>query len=89
MDMPQDAIVKTIRLSNQHAERLTQLAQIRQVEESLVVEKALEILFSLTDLFDGSDESIMWSALSEPSLHRIWDNEEDSKYDNWRELYGL
>jgi hypothetical protein len=30
-----------------------------------------------------------WSFLSEGSLQRIWDNEEDAAYDNWRELYGV
>jgi hypothetical protein len=89
MGMSQEAIVKNIRLSSQHAERLAQLAQVRQLDESLVVEKALEILFSLTDLYDPSDEDMIWSSLSEPSLHRIWDNEEDARYDNWRELYGV
>jgi len=27
--------------------------------------------------------------LSEGILQRVWDNEEDARYDYWRELYGL
>jgi hypothetical protein len=30
-----------------------------------------------------------WSLLSEASLQRIWDNEADAIYDNWRELYDV
>lgn len=29
-----------------------------------------------------------WSSISEESLHRVWDNDEDALYDNWKELYG-
>jgi hypothetical protein len=39
--------------------------------------KALDILFSLADLFDERIERKGWSFLSEESLQRIWDNEED------------
>ena len=27
--------------------------------------------------------------LAEPSLARLWDNDEDAVYDRWRELYGV
>ena len=34
--------------------------------------------------------SLPWETLaSEPSLRRVWDNDEDAIYDNWRELYGV
>jgi hypothetical protein len=84
MGTSQGAIIKNIRLSSQNAERLSQLAQIWELDESLIVEKALEILFNLTDLSEHLDENVMWSALSEPSLDRMWDNEEDARYDNWQ-----
>ena len=43
-----------------------------------IVEKALDILFSLTDLLDERAEQQGWSFLSEPALQRVWDNEEDA-----------
>ncbi len=27
--------------------------------------------------------------MSEAALMRVWDNEQDAVYDNWRELYGV
>jgi prevent-host-death family protein len=30
-----------------------------------------------------------WSALSEESLMRVWDNPADAAYDDWRTLYGV
>ncbi len=35
------------------------------------------------------EERRIWSRLSEASLARVWNNEADAAYDNWRELYGL
>ena len=83
------AVEKHIRLSTEHADRLSRLARTKGLSEDQIVEKALDILFSLTDLFDERTERRGWSFLSEDSLRRIWDNEEDAAYDNWRELYGV
>jgi predicted transcriptional regulator len=82
-------IEKRIRLSSDRADRLSQLAQTQDVSEDRVVEKALDILFSLAELLDDRVERQGWSFASEASLKRIWDNDEDSAYDNWRELYGV
>jgi hypothetical protein len=49
----------------------------------------LSILFSLSEIFDEQSERRGWSFLSEDSLARVWDNEEDAIYDNWRDLYGV
>jgi hypothetical protein len=57
------------------------LAKAHGLREDQVVEKALDILFSLTDLFDERTERRGWSFLSEDSLQRIWDNAEDAVYD--------
>ncbi len=84
-----DVIEKRILLSVERAGRLSRLAQIRQIHEDQIVEKALDILFSLTDLLDERAEERGWSFLSESALHRVWDNEEDGVYDNWRELYAV
>lgn len=83
------AVEKRIRLSAERADRLSRLARVRAVSEDQIVEKALDILFDLTDLFDEQAERRGWSFLSESSLRRVWDNEQDAIYDNWRELYGI
>jgi len=83
------AVEKRIRLSSERADRLSRLARVRAVSEDQIVEKALDILFNLTDLFDEQAERRGWSFLSESSLRRVWDNEQDAIYDNWRELYGI
>ncbi|MCP4685974.1 MAG: hypothetical protein GY867_11110 [bacterium] len=82
-----NVVEKRILLSVERAGRLSHLAQIRQIRKDQIVEKALDILFSLTDLLDERAEERGWSFLSEATLHRVWDNEEDAVYDNWRELY--
>jgi predicted transcriptional regulator len=82
-------VEKHIRLSAEHADRLSRLAQTHQTHEDQIVERALDILFTLTDLFDEGVERRGWSFLSEAALQRVWDNEEDAVYDNWRELYDV
>lgn len=84
-----NVIEKHIWLSAERADRLSRLAQMRQVHQDRIVEKALDILFSLTDLLGERVEQQSWSFLSETALHRVWDNEEDAVYDNWRELYEV
>jgi len=59
------------------------------VQEDRLVERALDILFALSDLFDDRSEHAGWSFLSDAALQRVWDNEEDAAYDNWKELYGI
>ncbi len=82
-------VEKHVRLSAECAERLSRLAQAQAMSEDQIIEKALDILFKLTELFDENAERRGWSFLSQASLQRIWDNEEDAVYDNWKELYGV
>ena len=82
-------IEKRFQLSAERAERLSRLAQTRQLDENRIVEKALDMLFDLADLLDERTERQGWAMLSDASLQRIWDNEKDAAYDNWRELYGV
>ena len=82
-------VEKHIRLSVERADRLSHLAQAHQIHEDQIIEKALDILFSLTDLLDERAERQGWSFLSEAALQRVWDNEKDAVYDNWRELYEV
>jgi hypothetical protein len=84
-----DSLVeKNIRISADRASHLSQLAHMKALSEDQLIEKALDILFSLADLLDSQVERQGWSFLSEDSLRRVWDNAEDAIYDNWRELYG-
>jgi hypothetical protein len=89
VSLPSNVIEKRVRLSSDRARRLGNLAQAKALSEDQIIEKALDILFSLTDLQDDQSERRGWSFLSENALQRVWDNEEDAAYDNWRELYGV
>ena len=82
-------VEKRIRLSEERANRLNRLAEIHQIGEDQIIERALDILFTLTDLFDESTERKGWSFLSGAALQRVWDNEEDAVYDDWRVLYDV
>jgi hypothetical protein len=82
-------VEKRIFISHGQAERLSRLAQLQHTSEDHVIGKALEILFSLTDLLDERFERRDWSALSNDAFARVWDNDADAAYDNWQELYGV
>lgn len=84
-----ESIQKTVSLQPQIAAKLSRLAEAQHTSEDLVVEKALAILFNLTELLSAPAERAGWSALSEESLSKTWDNEEDARYDDWRELYDV
>ncbi len=81
-------VEKRISLSADHVDRLHRLAQAQQVSEDQIIERALDILFRLIEHSDAETEQEGWSFLSENALHRVWDNDADAAYDNWRELYG-
>ena len=89
MSSTPNVVEKHVRLSAERADRLDQLAQAHRLREDQIIEKALDILFSLTDLLSEGAERRGWSLLSEAALQRVWDNEEDAVYDNWRELYDV
>ncbi len=80
---------KVVHLSADHAERLAQLAQIRGATEDALVEKALDLLFGVTGDLSEQEERRAWGALGLKSLARVWENDADAVYDNWRELYGV
>ena len=81
-------IEKRIQLSAEQVDRLRHLTEATQLTDDQVIAKALDILFSLTDILDARAEQRGWSFLSEDALGRVWDNDEDAAYDNWREFYG-
>lgn len=76
-------------LPRDQVDRLQRLADTRQISESHVVEKALDVFFSIAEVLDQDLERLAWHQLSESALRRVWDNDADAAYDNWRELYGL
>jgi hypothetical protein len=82
-------VEKRVKLSAARASQLSQIAQAQRLSEDQVIEKALDILFSLADSSGYDSERQGWSSLSEQSLQRVWDNESDASYDNWRDLYGV
>ena len=62
-------VEKQIRLSAGRADRLSHLAEMHQIDEDQIIERALDILFSLTDLLDDQSERRGWSFLSEVKRH--------------------
>lgn len=83
------AVAQTVRLPREHAARLRAFARAEQLSEDEVVVKALDILFSLAVEVSPAAARRATSAVSEDSLARVWDNDRDAAYDNWRELYGV
>lgn len=88
MSNPDSLVEKNIHISADRASQLSRLTHVKALSEDQLIEKALDILFSLADLLDSQVERQGWFFLSEDSLQRIWDNAEDAIYDNWRELYA-
>jgi len=82
-------VEKQVYISEERADYLSRMAHANSLSEDQIIEKALDILFSLSDLLDARMERRGWSFLSERSLQRIWDNPEDAAYDNWRDIYGV
>lgn len=89
MSTIETVVERRFHLSLDHADSLSRLAQSRQISEDRVVEQALDILFTLTNLIDNHIERPAWSFLSEAALQRVWDNEEDAIYDSWKDMYGV
>jgi hypothetical protein len=87
-DLP-TPVTREFALPREQVNRLRSLAETRQISESRVVEKALDVFFSLADVFDQDLDRRALYQLSEPSLRRVWDNDPDAAYDNWRELYDV
>ena len=82
-------VEKHVHISEQRADYLSRMARTNSLSEDQIIEKALDILFSLSDILDVRIEKQGYSFLSEQSLQRIWDNPEDAEYDNWREIYDV
>ena len=68
------------------SERLNQCAQ--QLSD-VQAEKALAFIEFLLSQERFEEERRDWQNASEQAFARLWDNEHDAIYDNWRELYGV
>ncbi len=88
MDDSTTIIEKSIQLSADRVERLHHLAQTRQVSEDQLIAQALDVYFSLSEGSTTPKDKEDWSLVSEEALGRIWDNEADDAYDDWKGLYG-
>lgn len=77
-------ITRSYRLTPTQYERLRAVAAARHVAEDQIIQEALDLLLDGT-----SDDRPDWSFASAKALERVWDNPEDARYDNWRELYGV
>ena len=81
-----DALVdRVVHISEERARKLEQTAQESGVSQDAVIEKALDLLFGNSE----AEERTAWSTLSQPAFQRVWDNEADAVYDDWRTLYGV
>jgi hypothetical protein len=80
---------RTVRLSEDRARRLGELAAARGTTEDALIERALDLLFDLGEGLDAEDERRVWSALGSEAMTRVWDNDADAVYDDWKQLYGV
>lgn len=76
-------------LPRDQVDHLRNLSETRQISESQVVEKTVDVFSRSAEVFDPDLDRQAWYGLSEPSLLRIWENDLDAAYDNWRELYDV
>lgn len=77
---------RTVKMSEERAARLSELASRQETTEDAVIERALDLLF---DLSASGDDRTGWRALGEAAADRVWANEADATYDDWRNLYGV
>ena len=79
---------KLVHITEERAQRLSSLASASGMTEDALIEKAIDILFDLSR-HENRAERQDWNVVSAASLQRVWDNDADAVYDNWRELYGV
>jgi len=68
------------------ANRLQQRAALLDDAQA---EKALAFIDFLLARERLEKERREWHEASEEAFVRLWDNEQDAIYDNWRDLYGV
>jgi hypothetical protein len=83
------SVSKQIRLSSERAAWLEQLAKRRGMTEDAIIERALTALATMEGVWHAPNESLNVSNLSDEALRRVWDNDQDVAYDDWRTLFDL
>jgi hypothetical protein len=66
------------------AQRLAALAATEGASEDDIILHALDLLFGVNE-----PSTHDWARLSEPTFKELWDNDEDSIYDDWKRHYGV
>jgi hypothetical protein len=84
-----DTIDRTVRLSPERAQRLAALAAQKGVPEEALILDAVDLLLRLGPSETDEQEREAWIELGADAMYRVWDNEDDAVYDNWREIYGI
>lgn len=77
---------RTVKISEERAAKLSELAHRQHTSEDDVIELALDLLF---DLSGSSEERTGWRTVCAAATERVWANEADAPYDDWRNLYGM
>ena len=52
--------------------------------EDALIARALDLLFGLSEGVGAEEERRMWHMLGSEALTRVWDNDADAVYDNWK-----
>ena len=84
-----ETIMRQTKLSAAQATQLRALANAQHVSEDELIARALDLFFTVSELFDERSERRAWHRASEAALDRLWDNDQDAAYDNWRTLYDV
>ena len=77
-------IDKVVQLTEDQARNLARVSTESGKPEHDLITHALKLQFAKNDC----DDRRAWSLLSVSSLNKVWDNDADSAYDDWRSLYG-
>ena len=69
----------------------TQPTQLTPISQAATYEEIGEFwdTHSAADYEDQMVECQDWHGISEASLRRVWNNDQDAIFDNWRDLYDV
>ena len=83
------AVERLVHLSEERASRLGKLALDTGATEEELINHAVDILLNIAEPEDPEREREAWQSLGIASLERVWSNEADAVYDDWRTLYAV
>ena len=70
-------------------ESLVKFIEKLDLREKIRLWELLDKQISQIDEGDEKSERHIWYALGTKSLERVWDNDADAVYDNWRDMYNV